>query len=83
VKYDGGGTLKIGDAVELAGKRGHVWAIIDEGQFSARCPRDAWAYLRHGAMLEVEGYGFLWYEKTEDTEAAEDLVLIACGKVPK
>ena len=57
--YKDGTEIHIGDWLRLAGRPGRVVFSIDTDQFSDAFPRDEWAYLGQGVMIEVEGIGLV------------------------
>lgn len=59
--------MRIGDAVvDQWGLKGRVVANIDRNEFSAQCPRNEWAYLVRGILVETEEAGLVYYENSKE-----------------
>lgn len=59
--------MKLGDKVaDRSGLRGRVVANVDRDEFSAECPRNEWAYLNRGVLVETEEAGLVHYENTDE-----------------
>jgi hypothetical protein len=59
--------MKLGDTVaDRAGLKGGVVANIDRDEFSAECPKEEWAYLNRGVLVDTEEAGFVHYENTDE-----------------
>ena len=58
--------MRLGDTViDGAGLRGRVVANIDRDQFSAKCPKNEWAYLTRGVLVDTEEAGLVHYENAD------------------
>ena len=63
--------MRLGDTVtDRVGLRGRVVANIDRDEFSAECPKNEWAYLSRGVLVETEEAGLVHYENAEDLTLA-------------
>jgi hypothetical protein len=73
-KHVGDWRMRLGDAVaDRAGLKGRVVANIDRDEFSAECPKEEWAYLNRGLLVETEEAGLIHYENTEELTLIGDL----------
>ena len=59
--------MRLGDTVsDRAGLKGRVVANIDRNEFGPECPRNEWAYLNRGILVEMEEAGLVHYENAEE-----------------
>jgi hypothetical protein len=59
--------MKLGDTVfDRSGLKGRVAAIIDQDEFSAECPRNEWAYLTRGILVNTDEAGLVHYDSADD-----------------
>lgn len=76
MKYADGTEMKLGDRVVIAGKyRGVVVADIDGSNYSAVHPKEQWAYLGSGVMIDTDFAGLVHYQ--QDNIAGEAIVLVS------
>ena len=65
-KYADGQEVKLGDRVRLgADDQGVVVALVEKAEFGTGHPRDQWAYLKSGILVEFPSYGLIHYESPE------------------
>jgi hypothetical protein len=58
--------MGLGDTVaDRGGLKGRIVANIDRDEFSPECPKEQWAYLNHGVLVETEEGGLVHYENAE------------------
>ena len=73
MKYVDGTDARLGDWVELwEGAQGRVVCSLDTGEFAAAYPREQWAHLRSGLLVESDRAGLLHYRLPD-----EDMKLLA------
>ena len=72
MRYSNGKLAKLGDRVRLGDREGTVVFSIDTDEFSHAYPRESWAYLGRGIMIEVRDIGLIHY-----TDSEADLQFIA------
>ncbi|MGY3449054.1 hypothetical protein [Bradyrhizobium sp. USDA 4353] len=65
MRYPDGQIARLGDEVGLAGMSGRVVCSIDTGEYSDAFPKQDWAYLQRGVMIEWDGQGLTHYEEPE------------------
>lgn len=66
MKYSDGTEAKIGDKIEFSdGSSGIVKCSIDANEYSEDHPKEQWAYLEKGIMVESEVMGVIHYEEPE------------------
>lgn len=73
--YSDGTPVWLGDRVTLSGMPGRVVCDIDHGGYTDAFTEAHWAYLERGVMVETEGAGLIWLERSD-----EDLSLVARGE---
>ncbi len=62
-----GRVIRLGDRVSIGNRTaGVVVFSIDTQEFSAEFPKDEWAYLGRGIMLEIERVGLMHLEETDE-----------------
>ena len=72
MKYSDGSEAHVGDVVLIDGKhKGIVVASIDTNEYSVAHPKEQWAYLGHGIMVDTDFGGLVHYPDT----AHEHIVL--------
>ena len=72
MNYLSGEEVRIGDKVRIDPTCfGVVVCSIDTNEYSAEHPREQWAYLKFGIMIDTDCAGLVHY-----TEPDEDLVLL-------
>lgn len=72
MKYPDGREVKRGDHVKLGSdSTGVVVCSIDRDEYSENHPKEQWAYLKTGVMIEFKEYGLIHF-----TEPDPDLELL-------
>lgn len=62
MQYNNGEAVALGDHVELwPGATGKVVAILDDMEFSSAYPRDDWAYLKTGILVNSPQTGLIHF----------------------
>lgn len=65
--------MRLGDTViDRAGLRGRIVANIGRDQFSAQCPKNEWAYLTRGVLVDTEEAGLVHYENADALRLASN-----------
>src|SRR5713101_5064537 len=78
LKYATGEDIRLWDRLEVwSGCRGLVVFSIDDDAYSTRFPKEHWAYLGSGVMLDTEQAGLIHY-----SEPDEDMRLLTRGVEP-
>ena len=76
MKYSDGNEAQLGDLVLIDGKyKGTVVASIGAGQYSAAAPKEQWAYLKTGILIDTDFGGLVHYPDV----ASEHMVLTRRG----
>jgi len=76
MNYANGEAVKVGDIVGLdQDKPGVVVCSISDGVYTQSHPEAAWAYLKHGFIVDFPKYGLIHFD-----QAKADLKLIARAK---
>lgn len=65
VNYPDGTLVKVGDIVGLEDRGGRVVCSMDEDVYTDAHPREQWAYLCTGVMIEFPKWGLIHYERPE------------------
>jgi len=64
MKYTDGTIIKLGDRVLISGKyHGVVVADIDGEEYSESNPKEQWAYLSSGVMIDTDFGGLVHYQE--------------------
>jgi hypothetical protein len=72
MQYPTGETIRVGDKLQpWEGCTGVVVASMDTDEYSQEYPREHWAYLKTGIMIDTTELGLVYYN-----EADEDLLLL-------
>ena len=59
--------MRLGDAVvDQNGLQGRVVANIDRHEFGPQCPKDEWAYLARGILVDTKEAGLVHYEHADE-----------------
>ena len=62
-----GKRIRVGDRLKIADWTfGVVVCSMDDGEYSAAHPEDAWAYLGRGIMVDTEKAGLIHYAENND-----------------
>ena len=62
--YTDGTEIKLGDRVVISGKHnGVVVANIDGAEYSEAHPKEQWAYLSSGVMIDTDFGGLVHYQQ--------------------
>ena len=78
MKYTTGEDVRLWDRVEMwSSSPGIIVFCIDSDEFSSRYPKEHWAYLERGSMVDCVGGGLVHY-----TDDDTDLRLVARGEAP-
>ena len=65
--------MRVGDSVvDKTGLKGRVVANIDADEFSPDDPREQWAYLGRGIMVQTIEVGLVHYENSTDLTLAQE-----------
>lgn len=65
MKYSDGSEAHVGDVVVIDGKhKGTVVASIDTNEYTAEHPKEQWAYLGRGVMIDTDFGGLVHYSDT-------------------
>ena len=66
MEYRDGNTALIGDTIELdGGHTGKVVCVIADSQFSEQYPKEKWAYLKHGILVDTTFGGLVHYDDND------------------
>lgn len=66
MKYSSGELANLGDKVALGDDAtGEVVCSLDTGEFTPRYPETAWAYLKHGVLINFPKHGLIHYLTAE------------------
>ena len=69
--YSDGHEAMIGDTVAISGiHRGIVLACLDRSEYSLDYPRDEWAYLQRGVLIQTDFAGLMHYAEIGDEHFA-------------
>lgn len=64
MKYTDGTKIKLGDKVIISAKyQGIVVANIDGSEYSEAHPKEQWAYLGSGVMIDTDFGGLVHYQE--------------------
>jgi len=67
MRYSDGNEAHLGDVVLIDGKhKGTVVASIDTNEYSAEHPKEQWAYLKKGVMIDTDFGGLIHYPDAEN-----------------
>jgi hypothetical protein len=77
VKYLDGQEVRLWDRVEWSGSPGLIVLSVDADEYSPRYPKESWASLGPGVMIDTQAAGLV---HTSDPD--EDLRLIRRGGEP-
>jgi hypothetical protein len=73
VRYSDFNEAELGDEVAIDDiYKGVVVASLDTDEYSARCPREEWAYLGTGIVVDTNFGGLIHYPGNDD----EHIVLV-------
>jgi hypothetical protein len=79
VNYSDGNEARLGDHVAISGKhRGVVVACLDRNEYSPDHPREQWAYLGKGVMVNTDFGGLVHYADS----TLEHMVLVSRANYP-
>ena len=80
MKYATGEDAHLWDRVTASGgQRGIVVGSMDTDEYSSQHPREQWAYLGHGIMVDSEDAGLIHYPRPDE---GEELALVTRGIEP-
>jgi hypothetical protein len=73
MRYADGNDAKIGDVVAIDDQyQGVVVASIDSDEYSAQYPKEDWAFLQKGVLIDTNFAGLVHYSESSD----EHMVLL-------
>ena len=68
MRYITGAEIRRGDRVSLSGRRGVVVLSVDGDDYSDDFPRDDWAGLKQGVLVEFEEIGLMQFYGAPDPD---------------